>query len=792
MRDTIDNLTIDSALVSCYSHVAGSMLPSLTADPSGKSGLSALASAFARGEDIQAHSTMGGPAEPFRESLWVHLCITAITQTAAGVPIRLSVGEPDATVRAFAARRVRCGLQRARKTAATVTKAATGEIVSDGELARLLERPNPEQTWRQFVEQTVGLLYCHGRVHWLFDEMVGNRPTTMYVVPGKHSEPVVIKSGRRPRLVGWRLPNANDSSKFPAALNECITFALFNPDDPYAGLSPRTPGRLAIVSDFNASLYNASMFGNSAEPGGILKTPARFDAALDAQMKTSWNQRHQGAAKAKTVGVLWGGMEWQSVASTMVEMQFIEGKRLSREEICAIYRVPPSVAGFMGTTGDSTAYATVDWQRFWQDTIGPLLDMIGEAVQLHLASRFVGNLDAWFDVEDVPVVQEMRRGRLDAVDKLWPKGVPMADLNALYDLGLPERPWHGTGFLAAGLLPAADVSAGNIMPSMDEPPQITPDSPGETPEDDGPTPEPPAPRSSLSVAEKAIADRLWAAWARSWDGLAKAQGNMFRSRLSVQQRKTLAALKREMKAVKNDGVVARVLLGVFGDAADKKAWRVKVRQFVLDANELGIRQALAEAGLTGTDLDNATRALLSNPRIRTAIENQAVQISTRLDDGTRELLRRNLSAGLDAGDDMGVLTDRVQDVMGSRRSAALGISRNAVAQTMSQARHEGHASVGGKKSWIFSRGPGKRRPAHTIAEAEYREGIPVGEPFVINGVPMSYPRDPSAPMREIANCMCLSILRRDAKGATIPLSREFVTWDQMCAARAADGVGQEA
>ncbi|MHC4984183.1 MAG: hypothetical protein ACYTF6_13575, partial [Planctomycetota bacterium] len=61
--------------------------------------LSAYAQRWVRGMDVSATGvgSLGGPSNPFRQSLWTYRCISVIAQNAAGVPLRLSRGEATGT-----------------------------------------------------------------------------------------------------------------------------------------------------------------------------------------------------------------------------------------------------------------------------------------------------------------------------------------------------------------------------------------------------------------------------------------------------------------------------------------------------------------------------------------------------------------------------------------------------------------------------------------------------------------------------------------------------------------------
>jgi len=771
------------------------------------------------GQDPGGAASLGGPSDPFRQSLWVYRCITVIATNAARVPIRLSRAEAAGTKGLWGAKHVRLGRHPGRKIRRgekANLKAREGEIVEGGELYELLARPNPHQTWYQLMLQTAGLLFSDGRVHWLFDEMRGRVPLSIYAISGKQTRPVYEKGRRVPVLTGWKFTEPGGKS-YGVSLDELITWQLFNPEDPHAGLAPKVPANLAIVSDYNASLYNAAMFGNSAEPGGLLRTDAPFNADQDEQLRTAWNQRHRGAAKAKALAIAWGGLQWQSVASSMHDMQYGEGKRLTRTETCAGYGVPEVVAGFY--TDANYQFAESGRMQFWQETEMPLLDQIGEGVTVHLCSRFPGGLEAWFDVEDVPIVQKMRLANLDAVDKLWPKGAPLADLNKLYDLGLPERAWHETGFLPTSLMPAAEVAAGNVFgPPANEGPSNPASDELDQAEQTGNREQAAGSRQRATgsgepatgfrlpasdAALKAAADRIWADWARSWQPLARTIQSFLRRRYFAQERKIgklLAELPEGAMLLqaeachKDDSIVARILFEVFGDADDRNRFRARVRTFTADANELGIRQALVEGGFAGEDLEAAARQLLSSPRIAAAIRSDAVRVSSLIDNFTRRVLKDQLEAGMAAGDGIRQLTDRVQSVMGNRREAAMTVARNSVGQALSASRHAGHLHAGlTHKAWIHSRGPGERREAHVAAEARYAaEPIPIGQPFVINGAALMFPRDHSAGRpEETINCQCLQIAKRLPRGSRARLedfiypsmAEGFVSYRDMLAAR---------
>jgi len=771
----------------------------------------------------------GGPDSPASQSVWSYACISAIVGAVGSVPLQVSRNAATGTRGMWNLRHVRTGPRAVRKTARTSARAVDGEIVEGGELYKLLQEPMPGLTQRDWVERIVGYLYATGRVHILKAELLGARPTMLVPIPGSATKPLYEKTGQYKRVAGWQLTGP-DGDRYAVPSEMLITLTLFNADNPDVGLAPHEPGKLSIAADYNAAKHVAASFANGCEPGGIIKVEGPYSAEVNSQIRQAWQQRHGGADNARKLAVLFGNADYKSIAQTMNDMGFPTVKQSSREEICAIYRVPASVAGFFGTSGDASAYVTAEQQRFWQDTAGVICEKLATAINIGVAPIVEAGLEVWADLEDVPVYQAMRQQNMKSADALWSKGVPLDDLSDMLDLGIPQRPQHMIGYLPAGLVPAADISA--------------PPDPGEvTPPEGSDSIGQPGRGASADFADVAdvknksakstdkapsafdvLAASLWKAWEASWRPVARGMEQSLRSHLLMQERKVVAGLKegdisadyadgadvknKSAKSAKsadktppqsvdkNPEVVARVLFDVFGSAASQQVLEARVRVFMADARELGIRQALAESGLTGDALAQALRELTATPEIITGLRSDQVRISTLVNNRTRNLLRAELTTGLEAGEGIRDLASRVQGVMQGRRAHAFYIARNSVSQAISHARYTAQQGYATHEIWVHSRGPGERRQSHVEAEYRYRQAPkPIGELWDIGGAKLRYPRDPAGPPGEVINCMCMAIGKRLAAksgGQISNLKSQMPNATDLLASQLAEGFVQHA
>jgi len=724
------------------------------------------------------------PLKPYQQSLWVYKCVRALATTASGIPLRISTGSDGLkysakTYRAIVRRAASRTLRPVKgRNAVCFGRAADGEIVEGGDAYELIEGPNNHHDWPRFFTATIGYLMTRGSVAWVMADMAGRKPRAMHVIDGKYIEPVWLKGDNEmPELIGYEYRPPQSGRKIPLAIDEVKYWALWDDSDkPLGGLSPHSPARLSIATDYNASLYNAYSLVNGCEPGLTVSFPQALTPEQRSQYRAELMQRYQGAAKAKKPLVLEGGASAEAMGAAMKDMEFNEGKRTTRLEICAAYDVPPVVAGWVDAAGDSSAYTENALRQFYQQAIFPLLDSFAPAIQ-EIVARFDGRLVVWFDVEDQPVVQEMRLSRIDSATKLHSLGVPKEDINDLLDLGLPRRPGDDVGFLPSTQMPVEAVING--MPPVDEG-DTSGEIPAEPPEDpgEGDEPEDDKAKSSKLKAdnerEKARNDAIWHAWQRSWAPLAVKLAHTLRGHYSAVERRVKRLLAEAEDGDKAAGQkadeldIAQVLFEVFDDPKENAKFVARVRPAVADSYELGIRQALSEAGMRGEPFEQLATNLPANPAITHAMQSDAIRVTQHANARTRYFLRNQLVEGAQGGESINQLADRVQGVLQNSRNDALRQARNYVGQSLSTARRAGANAAGmTHKRWLYSRGPGERRPAHVAAEAKYKSGILIDQPFVINADRLDRPRDPNGSPGEIVNCQCLARYSRGPKDAAV-------------------------
>jgi HK97 family phage portal protein len=116
---------------------------------------------------------------------------------------------------------------------------------------------------------------------------------------------------------------------------------------PPGGECPIKSAREAIGLALIMERHAAMLFGNGARPSGTINFPNKLGDETAKRIKTAWNKAHGGGNSGGTA-VLEEGGEFQSLALTSVDAQFLELRKFAIEEIARAFRVPPHMLYEMG------------------------------------------------------------------------------------------------------------------------------------------------------------------------------------------------------------------------------------------------------------------------------------------------------------------------------------------------------------------------------------------------------------------------------------------------------------
>ena len=279
----------------------------------------------------------------------------------------------------------------------------------------LLKRPNPMQSGAQYMRAKVGFFLLSGNTYEERVTVGGNvrelyqlRPDRMQIIPGANGFPMAFEYKYGGRCIRFDVDPANMDS-------DVRHIKSFNPLDDWYGMSAIEAGAYAVDQNNEAMKWMQALLQNSARPSGAMSTPDGKDLSDDQfnRLKAQIEDQYTGARNAGRPMLLEGGLSWQQMGMSPVDMQIIETKYSSARDVALALGVPPQL---IGIPGDNT-YANYQEARlaFWEDTVMPLLDLIADDWNAWLAEPAGVQLRPDFD--QIPAIADKRQTLWDMADK---------------------------------------------------------------------------------------------------------------------------------------------------------------------------------------------------------------------------------------------------------------------------------------------------------------------------------------------------------------------------------------
>lgn len=669
----------------------------------------------------------------YADQAWVYACVGTISSKGAGVPI---------------------GIYR--------RKGSELEEVKNHPLEQLLKSVNNFISGYDLMECTLGYLGLTGNAYWLLDAVVDGKPTEIYPLnPAR----VKVRPSKTKYIAGYTYEPAPGVEPVNFAPEEILHFKTWNPLDDYYGMPPIAAARDAADSMLSADRYNKAFFENSAEPGGLLTSDTVLQEGVRKRIEQVWKTLHQGSRKAHRIGILEGGMKWQSMTASHKDMQFPELKRMTREDIIAVYHLPPIMVGVF----DEANYANAEVQRriFWEDTMLPILSKILSVINERLVKPYDESVEAAFKLEGIKELQPDEKIMAEKDEVLVRSGIIVIN-EARAKRKLPPVPWGDTWNAPMGIAPIDEPRAPAPAPGTPAPEGED----GEDEEDPPKKPVPPAAEGEDDEAEKSA--KLQAAL-----DAVKAQNEVIKQAASLLRRESLwltfkgftedwekkwkvklARLFREQK----DAVLSNMQDAWEGPARQARLDGLKTFNVALDAILFDGKEArkifrlvgrslmesvLQASGKAEADKYDLGRFTITEPRIQKWLDEKAFKFAEEVNKTTEDALREALKLGLQEGDTIDEISKRVADIFdmaeGYRSERIARTETVSSANRGAIAAYEESGVVKGVE-WITAR-DADVRDSHKI-DGEIAD---LGQTFS-NG--LLYPGDPSGAAEEVINCRC--------------------------------------
>lgn len=253
---------------------------------------------------------------------------------------------------------------------------------ADHPLTRLLHTPFAGSAWTRYrlINWTVHEICIYDCAFWIKGRSPDGKPCLM-PMPRRFVDPV----GNNPlmpeqyRLTGGKGVRYLDP-------DQVVMFHGYNPEDLRLGVSSIESLRQILAEEYAAGQYREQMWRNGARTGGVIARPKdapRWSDKARERFVHDWRESYTGdGADAGGTPVLEDGMTYTGTGITPKDAQYVESRKLTREECAIAYYINPMILGI--TEGAALGGFQEIHAQLYQDTLGPWLAMMAQDIETQL------------------------------------------------------------------------------------------------------------------------------------------------------------------------------------------------------------------------------------------------------------------------------------------------------------------------------------------------------------------------------------------------------------------------
>lgn len=282
-----------------------------------------------------------------------------------------------------------------------------GEEVTEHPILDLINKVNPYMTKHGLLSATQAFKDLDGNAYWyLAREGENNEGDIKEIYLLRPDRMRIVLDKDNPLTVKGYIYRMDSKTEVPFEAKDILHHKNFNPFGnhpyPHKGMGIVQAASWAIDTDNEARQWNYKFFKNSAKPDGILYQEGEGVASTEEhkRLEEEWDEKYKGSDNAHKTLILSGGVKWQELTRSQKDMDFINQRTFSRDEILALFRTPKSILGITDDVNRANADASI--YVFALRTIKPLMQQLVDTLNEFLLPTF-GDDALYFDfVSPVP------------------------------------------------------------------------------------------------------------------------------------------------------------------------------------------------------------------------------------------------------------------------------------------------------------------------------------------------------------------------------------------------------
>ncbi len=286
------------------------------------------------------------------------------------------------------------------------------EEVIEHELLELLYRVNPEMTKYNFIQLSVIYRDLLGASPWILSKTnkEDKLPSNIFIA---RPEFFKVKKDDDGNVTGYTYEIGMYKKDFEK--EDVLFLKNYNPKNPEKGIGVIEAVRMTAENDDYILQSNSNLLKNNARPSGFLEMEGNADNKMIKRLKKEFKKKYQGYENSYNVQLLEGGLKFKPVTLPPKDLDFIESRKMNRDEILSIFGVPKPVLGVFEDVNRASAIAAEYVFNKW--TLEPLATELIEQLNEFLVPMF--GSDLWLSFE--PLAKEDEEMNLKQKESSWNK-----------------------------------------------------------------------------------------------------------------------------------------------------------------------------------------------------------------------------------------------------------------------------------------------------------------------------------------------------------------------------------
>ena len=358
--------------------------------------------------------------EGYRKNATVYSLINLITKAATTIPFQVYEIDNKNDYKRYKALTSGVFDSTTIQKAALLQKRSLIEL-SDTELHKILERPNPAQSYNAFITELIsfGKLTGNRYIYGIGPESgpkVG-KYSELYAMPSQIME--IISGGIMQPVQKYKI-QYNGTYEIDA--QDICHIKDFNPyydgtGSHLYGQSPLQAGLRSLTTNNEAVQTGVKYLQNQTARGLLMSEEGDLNEVQAQQLKDKFRTQFQGSNNAGDVIITPKKLSWVNFGLNATDVSLIEQYDASVKDLCNIYNVPVQLLN----NTDSASYNNMKEAKkaLYQNAVIPELIKIKDELNRWLAPMYGDKLCIEFDFTVIPELQEESDKVVDQLSKAW-------------------------------------------------------------------------------------------------------------------------------------------------------------------------------------------------------------------------------------------------------------------------------------------------------------------------------------------------------------------------------------